>query len=128
MYDYKSEDIELPENKSNIEEDYGQNNYKETGNAQNPEQKNKKIIIAVVVGVGVLVLAVIIFLVIFFSSKKKNDGGSITVIHQLDLDSDNEITIFNVGNLKSNEYEINIKEDKLSQMRLLEENTYQIDK
>ena len=114
MFGHKSEEIELPQHN---EEDNEQKNQIEDNEAGNKNKDNALIIIIVVI--GVLVLGVIIFIVIFFSSKKGRNGGYISVVHELDL-NDN-ITIFNVGNLKSDEYEIEVLNNAVSIRSLQEE-------
>ena len=113
MFEVKSEEIELPQYN---EEDNGPKNQIEDDEAGNNKKKN--VLIALIVVIGILVLGVIIFIVIFFSSKKGRNGGYISVVHELDL-NDN-ITIFNVGNLKSDEYEIEILNKSVS-IRTLQE-------
>ena len=113
MFEHKSEEIELPQYN---EEDNGPKNQIEDDEAGNNKKKN--VLIALIVVIGILVLGVIIFIVIFFSSKKGRNGGYISVVHELDL-NDN-ITIFNVGNLKSDEYEIEILNKSVS-IRTLQE-------
>ena len=119
MFEYRSEDIELP----NYNEDEIENRY-HNDNEENPNKK-KNIIIAIVVLGGVLMLGVIIFLVIYYSIKNKKDGGIITIKHELDYAD--EVTIFNFGNFKSDEYSIEvIKNETTVSSRLLEENNYEI--
>ena len=103
--DHRSEDIELPNFDDKQNEYYNRQEYDD----DNPNRKKKRIIVATLVIVGVVVLGVIIFLVIFFSSKKKENGGSIKIIHILNtesIDSKREFNIFNVGNLKKDDYTI----------------------
>ena len=103
--DHRSEDIELP----NFDEKQNENDNRGEYDDDNPERKKKRIIVAIFVVVGVVVLGVIIFLVIYFSSKKKENGGAIKIIHVLNeksLDSKREFSIFNVGNLKKDDYTI----------------------
>ena len=119
MYEHRSEDIELPQYYDEDNEPKPQENDNEA-----EENKNKNIIIAIVVVIGVLVLGVIIFLIIFFSSKKKRKGGYISVVHVLELKD--EISLFKVGNLNKDEYDIEVINDAIS-MRLLEE-SYSINK
>lgn len=119
MFQYRSEDIELPH--YNEVENENENKYQE----DNEEDGNKKknIIITIVVVGGVLILGVIIFLVIFFSTKNKRDGGKIIVKHE--LDNVDEVTIFNIGNFEDDEYSIEvIKQDDEVSGRLLEEKNY----
>ena len=113
MFEHKSEEIELPQYN---EEDNEPKNQIEDDEAGNNKKKNA--LIAIIVVVGVLVLGVIIFIVIFFSSKKGRNGGYIYVAHEFDL-NDN-ITIFNVGNLKSDEYKIDFFNESVS-IRTLKE-------
>ena len=64
MNDHRSENLELPKY---YEEDAPK--LQEENQIEN--DKNKRVIIAASVGIGILVLALVIFLAIFFSSKKK---------------------------------------------------------
>ena len=114
MNDHRSENLELPKY-------YEEDDPKLQEENQIENDKNKRVIIAASVGIGILVLALVIFLAIFFSSKKKNNGGSIKVVHK--LDEQDEVQIFNVNNLKKDEYEIekiNLNDTYISS-RLLEE-------
>ena len=116
MSHYRSEDIELPNYEDEIEK---QENNEEDGN------KKKNIIIVIIVVGGVLILGVIIFLVIYYSTKNKRDGGIITIKHE--LEDTNEVTIFNLGNFKDDEYSIEvIKNETVISGRLLEENIYDL--
>ncbi len=114
MNDHRSENLELPKY-------YEEDDPKLQEENQIENDKNKRVIIAASVGIGILVLALVIFLAIFFSSKKKDNGGSIKVVHK--LDEQDEVQIFNVNNLKKDEYEIekiNLNDTYISS-RLLEE-------
>ena len=122
MFQYGSEDIELPADDNNYYQDEKPQNEEE--DLENENRKKKNIIIAIIVILGVIVLGVIIFLVIFFSSKKTKDGGSITLVYE--LESEKEMNIFNVGNLKSDDYTIEEKENDPATIRRLEENIYSI--
>ena len=114
MYQYRSEDIELPQdNEGDFVNKYQQDN-EENGNDK------KKILIVIVVVGGVLILGVIIFLVIYFSNKNKKDGGYIMVKHE--LDNVDEVTIFNIGIFRNDEYSIeDVKLGDTVSGRLLEE-------
>ena len=128
---HRSEDIELPNFDDKPKYDNNGEEYNNDNN--NPDRKKKKIIIAILVIVGVIVLGVIIFLVIYFSSKKKENGGTIKIMHVLNvesLDSKNEFNIFNAGNLKKDDYTItyNIDNDATyaSKKRILVNDGYTI--
>ena len=90
-----------------------------------PDNKKKKILVIIGIVVGIIALGVIIFIIIYFIFKRKENGGNIIVTHILNentLSSNNEITIFNVGNLKTDEFSIDeIDKRETNTLRLLEE-------
>ena len=126
----RSEDIELPHFNSDDFENRHRNT--DVDEEKGKGNKNKKIIITLVVVGGVLVLGVIIFLIIYFSLKRKEEGGYIKIIHE--FDAANEIKILNIDNLEQDDYSIEevnfdstIKIFKTNNIRILEgQNIYTI--
>ena len=124
MFVPRSEDIELPNSPDN-DIDYG-NNHGEGGGDEEERgiPKKKKIIIVIAIIAGILIIGLIVFLVIFFS-KKNEDGGGVVVKYV--LNSENEVKLLNVWNLKNGEYSIESVDSGNTEIRLLEENTYNIE-